>query len=102
MAGYIIRKSPMGTPRLRALGTLSSNVPAAIDLRASIGGVSSKSEIESALPMAMPMAMLDEDEHGQQAEVLELREQTAGGHGPSSGVGVTMASTSSAASPSRR
>ena len=58
MAGYIIRKSPMGTPRLSALGTDSSNVPAAIDLRASMGGVSSKSEIESALPMAMPMAML--------------------------------------------
>ena len=45
MAGYIIRKSPTGTPRLMSPATLGSNVPPAIDLMASMGGVSSKSEI---------------------------------------------------------
>ena len=39
-------------------GTLGSNVPAAIALRASIGGVSVKSEIDSVFPMAIPIAML--------------------------------------------
>ncbi len=58
IAGYIIMNRPMGTPSEMSAGTLASNVPPAIDLMASMGGVSSKSEIDSALPMAMPMAML--------------------------------------------
>ena len=58
MAGYIIRNSPMGTPRLMSAGTLGSKVPAAIDLRASMGGVRAKSEIDSTLPRAMPTIML--------------------------------------------
>jgi len=57
--GYlVIRNRPIGTPRLIALATVGSNVPLAIDLSASIGGVSVKSEIDRTFPMTIPIAML--------------------------------------------
>ena len=64
IAGYIIANRPIGTPRLIAFGTVSSNVPPAIALIASIGGVSAKSEIASAFPTAMPTAMLTSTKNG--------------------------------------
>ena len=39
-------------------GTFGSKVPPAIDFRASIGGVSAKSEMCRRFPIAMPMTML--------------------------------------------
>ncbi len=79
IAGYIIANRPIGTPSEIRFGTLASKVPAAIALIDSMGGVRAKSETESRFPMAMPIAMLNEHEEGQEAEVLELREQS-GGH----------------------
>ena len=87
----------MGTPRLRALGT--DELERARGDR--LEGVDGWRELEvrdrERLPDGDADGHADDDEDGQQAEVLELLEQAAGVHGPSSGVGARMASTSSAA-----
>ncbi len=60
----------MGTPRLMALATEGSKVPPAMALRASMGGVSSKSEIEKRLADGDTDGHADDDEDRQQAKVL--------------------------------
>ena len=87
----------MGTPRLRALGTLELERAAGDGL----DGVDGRREREvgdgERLADGDADGHADDHEDRQQAEVLELLEQAAHVHGPSSGVGARMASTSSAA-----
>ncbi len=64
IAGYIIANRPIGTPSEMRFGTDASNVPAAIALIESIGGVSAKSETDSRFPMAMPITMLNRTKNG--------------------------------------
>ena len=72
IAGYIIANRPIGTPRLISAGTDGWNVPAAIDLIASIGGVSAKSEMLRAFPMRMPTAMLNRTRNGRRRKSSSL------------------------------
>ena len=72
MAGYIMKNNPSGTPSEMAFGTLKTNVPAMIDLIASIGGVSAKSEMWSALPIAIPTAMLNKTKNGRRRKSSSL------------------------------
>ena len=64
IAGYIIANRPIGTPSEIRFGNGGSKVPSAIDLIESIGGVSAKSEIDSAFPIAIPIAMLKRTKNG--------------------------------------
>ena len=77
MAGYIIANSPIGTPSESALGTVGSNVPPAIALMASIGGVSAKSEMDSHFPMPIPIAMLMTTKNGRRRKSSSLASRRA-------------------------
>ncbi len=86
IAGYIIANRPIGTPSEMRFGTVASNVPPAIALIESIGGVRAKSETDRAFPMAIPIAMLNTTKNGRSRKSSSFASRrviaaTSGGRG---------------------